>query len=557
MRRVLVPVLAAALALGAACSGGSSSSPADPQAPGAQAGRDTLVVATMADLGNLNPIVYETASDAFVLNNVYLPVTDFSIDCQLKHEPSLATAWAWNEDSTELTLTLRDDITWSDGKPVTAHDIAFTYEMVRNPEVASPRLAYVQRIADGYPKATGDHTVVFRFTTAYDHTTQLSHASLLPLPKHVFESADAGTLRGHEVSLTPLSSGPWTLAKHEKNSRYVLEHNPHFTGPDDLVPQLKRVVFRVIPEYATRLVELKNGGVDLMDGLNIEDVDALKKDHPEIRIASRGYRTSDYIGWNSENELFADKEVRRALTMAIDIDGMIGKLLTGADGTRYARPMVSTVTPELCAVHADDIPLLPHDPDKAKALLAAKGWSDTDGDGILDKAGKPFRFTLKTNAGNKRRADASILIQSDLKKVGVDVQLAQQESNSFFEDLRKRDYEAALAGWSAALFVDPSSIWGADQPGKRNEFNFTGYNNPAAEALINKGLSEPDPEAAIPTWKELQRVIYDDQPYTFLWWREELVGVHSRFENTKITPGSLLDDLHDWSVPADKVKYPR
>ncbi len=544
------------LALGSACFGGGS----DP-APAVRTGdgpRDTLVVGSQTDIGNLNPIVYETASDAWVLHNVYLQTLDAHVDCKLVHEPALATSWSWNDDSTELTLHLRDDITFEDGTPVTAHDIAFTYEMVRNPAVASPRLSVVQQMLDGSPEALDDHTVRVRFKQAYDHITQLSHATtLVTMAKHAFADADPGTLRGHPVSLDPLATGPWTLTKHEKNTRFVLEPNPAWSGPASMKPKLNRVVFRVIPEYATRLVELKNGGIDLMDSIDIEDVDAIKADHPDIRIASRGYRTNDYIGWNSANPLFADKEVRRALTMAIDVDAMIGKLLTGKDGTVYAKPMVGTITPELCDAYADDVPRIPHDTAAATALLASKGWTDSDGDGVLDKDGRPFRFTLKTNAGNKRRSDASILIQSDLRAIGVDMQIATQEANSFYEDLRKRDYEAALAGWAAALFIDPTSIWGSDKPGARNEFNFTGYSNPEVDALIAKGLSTPDPDAAVPIWKEMQRRIYEDQPYTFLWWREELVGIHERFENTVITPSSLLDDLHAWSVPADKVKYAR
>lgn len=551
MRRALAPLLSLALA---ACGGSSAPAPAD---AGGSGPRGTLVVASQSDIGNLNPITYETAFDANILSNVIMPLFDSTLDCALTLTPALATSWSFDEAGTTLTVSLRDDLTWSDGVKVTAHDVAYTYELVRNPAVASPRLGFVQHFTPDSPRVIDDHTVAFSFTKAYDRTTMMSHANLGPLPKHAFEGADPGALRGHPVSMKPLASGPWILTTHERGSRWIVEPNTAYSGDAALKPSLRRVVFRVIPEYATRLTELRNGGVDLMEGINIEDVDDLRANHPDIRIASRGYRTSDYIGWNSTNPLFADKEVRKALTLAIDIDAMIGKLLTGKDGTRYAKKATGTVTPELCKAYDDSLAALPHDPDQARAILAAKGWADTNGDGILDKDGTPFRFTLATNAGNKRRADASILVQADLRKVGIDVQLSVLESNSFFETLRKREYEAALAGWAAALFVDPSAIWGADQPGKRNEFNFTAYNNPAAQALIDRGLAEPDPDKALPIWKELQQVIYEDQPYTFLWWREELAGIHNRFENTEITPQNLLDDLHAWSVPADKVKYAR
>ena len=100
--------------------------------------------------------------------------------------------------------------------------------------------------------------------------------------------------------------------------------------------------------------------------------------------------------------------------------------------------------------------------EKAKALFAEAGWTDTDGDGVIDKDGVPFEFTLTTNTGNKRRADVAILVQAHLKEAGVKVNIEKQESNTFFENLRKKDYEAALAGWSAGLFIDPTTIWHSD-----------------------------------------------------------------------------------------------
>lgn len=519
--------------------------------------RDALVIAFQSDIGNLNPIVYETAADSAVLVNIFEPIIDNDFECSLTYTPGLYASWTFSEDGTEIRFTLRDDIMWSDGQPVTAHDIAYAYELVADPKVASPRMAYIENLAEGYPKVEDNFAITFKFTHEYDHTTMLAHASLGYLPKHVFADADRQTLRGHPRSLDPLVSGPFRLKLHEKGSRFVLEANDAYTGPQERRPMLKRVVFDIIPEYATRLIKLTHGEVDLMEGLNIEDVDRIKVENPEIKIMSRGYRFSDYVGWNTEKPLFADPEVRRALTMAMDIDDMMAKLLTGSDGTVYAKKSVSTVTPELCDAHANDIDLLPFDRTASKEILASKGWTDTDGDGWIDKDGKPFSFTLTTNSGNKRRADSAILIQAHLKEIGVQVNLEQRESNTFFESLRKRDYEAALAGWSAALFVDPSDVWGCDTPELRREFNFTGYCNPEVEALITKGLTTPDTAAQAPIWREMQAKIYADQPYTFLWWREELVGLNSRFEHVGMDVLSLLNDLHDWEVPPDKVKYPR
>jgi peptide/nickel transport system substrate-binding protein len=561
-RQTLAP-LSLLLTLAGGCTGAERPSettkppPSTPQVPAAAAQRDTLVVAVIADLGSLNPVVYENASDAHVIAALAYPAVTPGFDCSLTTSPGLATAWSWNEAGDVLSMTLRDDLKWSDGVPVTARDIAFTYDLLGDPKVASPHAASVARLKEGHgPKVIDDTHLEWHFTAAYNRQSQIAHVNIGPVPAHVFENADRATLRGHPANLQPVVAGPWRLATHEPNQRYVIEPNPDFTGPAELVPQLKRVVFRVLPEYTTRLTELKNGAVDMMDSIEVEDVGPLRQHHPEIRIVRRGWRTSDYIAWNLSNPLFSNLEVRQALTLAVDVEGMIAKLLTSADGEAYARPSIGTLTPELCDVHNDEIQRLPHDPAKAKALLAAQGWTDSNGDGWLDKGGQTFEFTLTTNAGNARRASASIFVQAHLKEVGVKVNLERVESNTFFANLRQRKFEAALAGWEAALFADPSPIWKSDPTGTQG-YNFTGYANPEVDALIEKGLSEPDPVKAAVYWRELQALVYHDQPYLFLWWRDELVAIHERFENTRINVLSRLDALHDWSVPAEKVKYER
>ncbi|MBT3223637.1 MAG: hypothetical protein HN348_31585, partial [Proteobacteria bacterium] len=510
-----------------------------------------------SDIGNLISPVAETEADTQILMALSVPIIDGDFDCSLKKSPGIATDWGWSDDGKILSLTLRNDLKFYDGKPLTAHDIAFTYQIVGDPKVGSPRLQFLQHMTpDGRPKVFDDHHLEFHFTHAYDRDTQTAHATTLSvLPKHLLQDADRSTIRGHALAKTPVSHGPFRMATHEPNERIVLVPNENFSGPEEMRPHLNRVIFRILPEYSTRLLELQSGNVDMFQGINIADADELRKTHPHINIVRRGWRFMDYVAWNASIPLFEDKRVRRGLTMAIDIDGMIAKLLTAKSGERYAKRAVSTITPELCGIHNDDVKLLPFDLEQSEALMAEAGWTDTDGDGILDKDGKKFEFTLATNTSNKRRADVSILIQANLEKLGVKANLEQQESNVFFKNLRERKYEAALAGWSTSLFVDPSDEWRSDSDGTHHEFNFTNYANPKADELIDKGMSIADIQQAAPVWKEFQQVVYDDQPYTFLWWMDELVAIDSRFENVEINVLSALNHLHRWEVPADKVKY--
>ena len=562
MRRLSALIALALISSG--CSGSSTTeTPVVTDGPQRQ---DMLVIAWQSDIGQLTPVVSESAADGYIESSIYYPLIDSGFDCSLKKLPGIATEWSWNEDGTVLSMTLRDDVTFSDGHPLTADDVAFTYELIADPIVASPRISYVERMVVGKAPLVIDPThIEWHFTQAYDRDTQMAHASAVGIvPRHILGTADRASLRGHEFSRDPLSSGPWKLALHEPNTRIVLEPNENFTGAEEDRPRLKRIVFQILPEYNTRLLKLESGEVDLMEAILVADADALRRDHPEIRLVQRGYRSNDYVAWNQQNPLFQDVRVRRALAHGTNIQDMIGKLLTSEDGTAYARPSIGTITPELCGVHNDDIVPLSFDQAESRRLFAEAGWTDTDGDGFLDKDGQRFEFTLTTNTGNKRRAQASVFIQAHLADVGVKVNIEQLEANTFFENLRLKQYEAALAGWSAGLFVDPSTIWHSDTicaegqedcTPQKYEFNFVGYNNPRADELMDLGLATPIPSEAAPIWQELQQVIYDDQPYMFLWWQNEIVGVHERFENAQIDVLSPYGHLEHWSVPDDKVKY--
>ena len=576
--RVLRVVLFIALS---GCSGTEETSPASHVGAEGDGPRDTLVIAFNNDAGSMLEVVTEAASDASVIANLNYPLVDTDFDCGLRYEPALAKSWSWNEDGTILSMELRDDIKWQDGEPVTAQDIAFTYGLIEDKTVASPLYAQIEQMVEGKRPLVIDPThIEWHFTAAFDHATQLAQTSVATAPWHILKDADRATLRGNPFTTEPVVDGRWKLASWERNQRLVLEPNDAWTGPVEEKPKLKRIIFKVLPEYTTRLVELERGDIDLMQQVQVSDADRLVAEHPEIRIVRRGWRGMDYVAWNSidpedwtarlaalppgtqpeidtakPHPILGDKAVRRALAKAVDIDKLIGDLLTSkASGEVYGRRAVGTISPALCDVHNDEIQPLPYALDQASAELEALGWKDTDGDGVRDKDGRPLRFSLLTSAGNPRRADAAVILQAQLKRAGVQMDIESVETNAFYERLRKKDVEAALAGWAAALFVDPTPLW---HSGEEYAFNFTSYHNPAVDALIDQGMHTAEHDAAIPIWKQVQAEIYEDQPYLFLYWIDELVGVSNRFEGTKIDELSAFRDLHEWWVPADRVKYSR
>ena len=523
--------------------------PADPpvpvEEPATPTRGDTLVVGYAADVDGFNPVVQSSDLGGQILDFLFPLLLMPRFDGALSYEPNLAERWEWSPDGLALTLHLRRDAKWSDGTPITAADVAFTFDLLGDPDVGSPYASQLTTLRPDQPLEVIDaHTVVVHYGHRYEQVTMLSHAVGCPVvPRHVMAEWPRQSLRGAPFDAAPVTAGRFQLARWDRNREIVLERGPEAGA------YLDRVVFKIIGEYATRLIELRNGDIDLLPGLQVEDVEALQRDHPAIEIHRRGFRYLDYIAWNLRDDRFSDVRVRRAMAHAMDVDLLIASLLT-TGGERYARRAVGTITPELSGVGEPPIEPLAHDPARARQLMAEAGWTDSDGDGWLDRDGQRFSFTLATNAGNPRRGQVQVIVQQQLREVGIDAQLTTQEGNTFFEQLREGQFEAALAGWGSSLFADPSRIWASDAV-----YNYPGYTQPGVDELIVRGLSATDASGANRCWIELQQVIYADQPYCFLYWREELVGLNSRFRDVGIGTLWLFADLDQWWVPSSHQKY--
>jgi len=585
-RTTLALAAVAATLLLAGCPGGGGRtdgidwSTADERDWGEPVPGGQLVARYMSDATAFNPIISESVADSAVASHVFPYMTDSSWkDCETTAPPMLAHSWEWSdgrpgeEGGATLTYHLRDDVVWADGAPVTAEDVIFSYGLYGEAAVASPRYGYMEKITS--IDSPDPYTIAFRFSEIYPTETQLFHTGLGIVPKHILGNLAPSEVRSaSDFNRKPVGAGPFLVDQWNPGSEIILK--PCRTCNLQPKPYLDRVVIRIIPEETTALVALKKGNIDFMELSTFESIKDIRANHPEIAIIKRGYRFLDYVGWNlkdpdavkkarrnlAEGEvldldaipghpLFGDREIRRALTMAIDRTSIMEAVTTAA-GETYGREATGTVTPELCKDFAEDIEPLPYDLERAKGILASRGWKDTNGNGTLDKDGREFRFVLNFNSGNRRRYDACVYIQSMLKQIGVTVEIEPIEGTVFFARMRQKDFHAALSGWSAALVIDPTDVW---HSGAEHVFNFCSYSNPEVDRLIKAGLVEMDREKRRVIWKEMQRLIYEDQPYTFLYWHNGIALVHKRFQNVQSDILSAYNNLHEWWVPEELRKY--
>ena len=509
------------------------------------AARNTVVVGVASGVSALLPAVESTTLDASINSLLYLSLNsarwkDGAIE-YLIDDLSLAERWEFDPDSTTLTYELRPGLVWSDGEPIDAADVVFTYELLRAPGVASRYSVFWEELDSVV--ALDDRRVTFHFRRR--HPRMLLHSGMGIMPAHIFGAVPATleALAGHPSVTAPggalVVSGPFRVAEWRPGEVLVLEPNPRSFA---VQPKLDRVVFRVIPDEATRVIELRNGAVDVIDPAPLRQARELAAE-PGLRVETTGFRYYDFIAWNGVHyKPFADPDVRRALSYAIDREAILSGLGIKDFATPASGPY-SPLFPDLLEASLRPDPFLP---DSAATILHAKGWRDSDGDGTLDKAGAPFRFVLLTQSDNERRASAAQVVQVQLAAIGIDVDLRPFERNALIDRVfRRKDFESALVGWSVTL--DPNQhldqFWPTDAM-----YNITRYESPAVDTLIAHARAATTAPAALPYWRAAGVEIARDRPYAFLWFFTEVVALRDRVKGVRIDAYGVYQNLHEWTV---------
>lgn len=499
---------------------------------------DTIVIGNIGDADSLNDLISSTKNADDVIGLLFLGLTRTNPD--FSHAPSLARSWEFSKDHLELTFKLRDDVYWHDGVKTTAHDVRFTYERQIDPVIGWSAIKWKEHIKDVV--VLDDTTVKFVFKQLYPY--QLMDATVgAILPKHLLEKLPPAEWKNHEFNRKPVGNGPFKFKEWKAQQYIEVEANDkYYRGR----PPLNRILFKVVPDQENLVIQIKSGQIDFWEGVPPRFYKDLVR---EGSISAHVYpsRNYTYIGWNLKNPLFQSKKVRHALTTAINRQEIVNALLF-----EFGEICRGPVSPIIWA-YKPDLPLFPYDPARAKQLLAGEGWKDTDGDGWLDKGGKRFEFTIKTNKGNQIREDILVIVQDQLKEIGIKVSPNPLEWTIFSDDMNKKNFEAAVAGWSVGLKMEMTTIFHTKSiPDK---FNFVSYSNPEFDSLNDAASMEVDREKARKMWHRAQELIVDDQPYTFLYIPKQINFIGKRFQNVQMQTVGWNYNLDQWWVPKDRQKY--
>lgn len=407
--------------------------------------------------------------------------------------PRLLTRWEHTPDYTEWIMHLRDDVRWDDGIPVTAEDVKFSLEMWSNTEV-------------GYEYRWFDEIEVLdrstlRVTFERPVTGTIFEYTWLPmLPKHRLDALDLQQMFSWPFWIQPIGDGPYRYAKHTPEIMTELKTNPDYYGEK---PRIPTVVLRYGGEP---VAELLKGTVDIASDITPLESVQLAAD-PRFRVYHRvGYQWQVAIAWNHRNSLFQDAAVRRALTMSID-RRELHRILNYPDDL----PLFDVPAAKRHFVQGMVPDPVPFDRDRAARLLASAGWVDTDGDGIREKNGEKFLFTLSISPETETHA---VYIQEQFRRVGVGMGISTYEPITLHWRLREHDFDATIQRYNYL-----------EQFG---EFLISGYENPEASRLRDAVWFTIDREAADRHLREFWKIFETDIPVTYLHHRISLVAAHRR-----------------------------
>ncbi len=512
---------------------------------------DWLVDAFGGGVAKLTPLL---SGDVYasIIQNYVLDTLATRDPSSLQWKGLLAKSWQISDDGLTITFQLRQGVTFSDGHPLTAEDVVYTFDLIMNEQIAAPRhRAYLKTIES--VEMNGPYEVTFRYKEPYFEAFELA-ASIAAMPKH-FYSAYMPEQFNQSVGLL-LGSGQYRLEDPTgwtPSKPIQLVRNDRYWG----VPAaFDRLVFKEITNDVARQTAFRNGDIDLFaaqpqqyrDMLNDEAL-ASRTQHYEYLSPASGYR---YLAWNQSRNgqptVFTDKRVRQAMTLLTNRPQLVQEIMLG-----YAVTASGPFNPLSKQISQAVVPWA-YDVARAKALLQEAGFQDNDKDGVLETPqGEPFEFKLTYPSGSTNYEKMVLFLKDAYARAGIVLVPDPLEWSVFTERLKNKDFAVITLGWTSGIETDVYQMFHSSQIPDGGD-NFISYSSPELDGLIETARRTVDEDTRMPMWHRAHEILHEDQPYTFLFFSKSLRFIDNRVRNVQELPMGLSPS-EEWWVPADLQKW--
>ena len=480
----------------------------------------TLHLSTSSNPARLNPLVATDSASSSIAGFLFNSLVKYDESGQ-KIIGDLAESYRF-VTPTVIEYKLRRGVKWHDGKPFSAHDVLFTYNLIKAPTTITPYASDFRVIKS--VKVIDDYTLHVVYEKPYFKALEIWMMGIVP--KHILSREN--DIMGSKFNTSPIGTGPYILKTLEFSKQIVIEANPNYF---EHRPKIDKIIFHVISDPMTRFLMLKSGQIDVsgLEPMQYErQLDqSFHQQFSTLELPSHSYT---YLGFNLRLKKFQDPRVREALSLAIDRQALIDVLFL-----KHGNVCTGPFLPGSKGFNKE-IKAPKHNLARAKALLKAAGYS----------AQKPFEFEIATSNSNAIRPYAAEILQRQLLDVGVKVTLRIMEWQAFLNTVvAPRKFDTVLLGWSLSLTPDPYALWHSesDVPGG---FNLVGYHSQKTDRLIEQMEGSTDPEKIALLQRMIFGQIVEDNPYLFLVVPND-INVYSRsIKGIKPTINGIWEDYINW-----------
>ena len=533
-RQIAWTIHSAALFLLVACAKKS-------QTPPERATNGTLVIATSSEAKGLFPPLMGSASSRQIEEQIYDYLAVVGPDLNTFGDsgflPRLAESWKWSGDSLSIAFKINSRARWHDGVAADAADVRYTYRVYTSPAVGSADASELSNIDSVTTADSRTATFWYHRRSPYQ---LLDATQMMILPRHLFERIPMDSLKTAGQIATPIGTGRFRFKRATRGSSLeVTADTANYRGR----PGVDRVIWSFAPNGATAVTKLLGGEADLFAALKPEDVGAAKRSSnlKVTSIRSTGYV---FLAFNLRKPIFASRELRRALTMALDRVSLVKNV--------YDTLARVALGPTVRVFPTTDTTLrqIPFDTSRAKAILDSLGWRATSSQDFRTRNGNVLAFSLVVPSSSPQRVRFAALVQEQLRRIGVDVHTDEMEFNAFNNRVDSRDFDAVI--WDWRLGATPNSVrglWGAASARNPGGSNFGSYQSAHFDSYVDSAIDARALSAARMYFRAAYQIIIDDAPAIWLAEPKTVIGLNRRIRTGPMRADAWWFDLGKWTIP--------